>query len=65
MLGITFDNGKEFAQHQAIATELKTKIYFTKPYRLWERGTNENSNGLIHQFLPKSARLDNVNNKYK
>ncbi|MCP4343086.1 MAG: IS30 family transposase [Desulfobulbaceae bacterium] len=57
---ITFDNGKEFAQHQAMATALKTEIYFAKPYHSWERGTNENTNGLIRQFLPKSLALDNL-----
>ena len=59
-LSITFDNGKEFAEHETIAEVLKTEIYFAKPYRSWERGTNENTNGLIRQFLPKSKRLDNV-----
>jgi len=59
-LSITFDNGKEFAQHQKIARALQTDVYFAKPYRSWERGTNENTNGLIRQFLPKSERLDDV-----
>ncbi len=59
-MSITFDNGKEFANHQAISQALNTDIYFAKPYHSWERGTNENTNGLIRQFLPKSARLDNL-----
>lgn len=59
-LSITFDNGKEFSQHEEIAKALKTTIYFAKPYHSWERGTNENTNGLIRQFLPKSATLDKV-----
>lgn len=59
-LSITFDNGKEFAKHDLIAETLNTDIYFAKPYHSWERGTNENTNGLIRQFLPKSQRLDNV-----
>ena len=44
---ITFDNGKEFAAHQDIAHALKTKIFFATPYHAWERGLNENTNGLI------------------
>ncbi len=59
-LSITFDNGKEFAQHQVIAERLSTAIYFAKPYHSWERGTNENTNGLIRQFLPKSMPMDKV-----
>lgn len=57
---ITFDNGKEFAQHREIAATLKADIYFAKPYHSWERGTNENTNGLIRQFLPKSLALDDL-----
>lgn len=58
-LSITFDNSKEFAKHDRIVEMLDTDIYFAKPYYSWERGTNENINGLIRQFLPKSQRLDN------
>lgn len=57
---ITFDNGKEFAAHEAIALALNTDIYFATPYHSWERGTNENTNGLIRQFLPKNRKLDNL-----
>lgn len=62
-LSITLDNGKEFAGHEMIAKALNTEIYFAKPYRSWERGTNENTNGLIRQFLPKSRQLDNITNE--
>lgn len=62
-MSITFDNGKEFSQHETIASRLNAEIYFAKPYHSWERGTNENTNGLIRQFLPKSMRLDNLDNK--
>lgn len=63
-LSITFDNGKEFAYHQQIAAQLNTHIYFARPYHSWERGTNENTNGLIRQFLPKSMPLDNVSDEF-
>jgi len=50
---ITSDNGKEFANHQSIATSLEVSYYFAKPYHSWERGANENMNGLIRQYFPK------------
>lgn len=57
---ITFDNGKEFALHERIGQALNTQIYFARPYHSWERGTNENTNLLIRQFLSKFMRLDNL-----
>jgi len=53
--GITFDNGKEFARHDEIASALKADVFFARPYHSWERGTNENTNGLIRRLFPKSA----------
>ena len=50
---ITSDNGKEFAWHEKIAETLNTDFYFAHPYHSWERGLNENTNGLIRQFFPK------------
>ena len=50
---ITADNGKEFADHDRIAKKLNTDVYFAHPYSSWERGTNENTNGLIRQYFPK------------
>jgi IS30 family transposase len=50
---ITADNGKEFADHERIAKELNTAVYFAHPYSSWERGTNENMNGLVRQYFPK------------
>lgn len=52
--GITFDNGKEFARHAEIAAALKADVFFARPYHSWERGTNENTNGLIRRLFPKS-----------
>ena len=57
---ITFDNGKEFAYHEDIKIALKSDNYFAHPYHSWERGLNENHNGLVRQYLPKGIRLDNV-----
>jgi transposase, IS30 family len=60
---ITFDNGKEFAQHQTIENTLQTKCFFAKPYHSWQRGLNEHTNGLIRQYFPKQTRLDTVTMK--
>lgn len=57
---ITYDNGLEFAEHRIMAETLNADIYFAHPYASWERGLNENTNGLIRQYLPKSRPLDNV-----
>lgn len=54
---ITFDNGKEFANHQVIAKELSCSCYFAKPYHSWERGSNERTNGLIRQYIPKGTPI--------
>ena len=50
---ITADNGKEFAKHEDISQKLDINFYFCKPYHSWERGANENTNGLIRQYIPK------------
>ena len=57
---ITFDNGGEFAGHASIAKRLKCKIYFAKPYHSWQRGLNENSNGLLRRYFPKGSRIGYV-----
>ncbi len=57
---ITSDNGHEFAEHQMIAQKLEADFYFTHPYSAWEKAINENTNGLIRQYLPKSANLKEV-----
>lgn len=57
---ITFDNGLEFACHEHIARQLKAVTYFAHPYHSWERGLNENTNGLIRQYIPKSCPISIV-----
>ena len=60
---ITADNGKEFAKHEEIAQKLKINFYFCKPYHSWERGANENTNGLIRQYIPKGTDFSGVTDK--
>jgi transposase, IS30 family len=50
---ITADNGKEFSDHASMAAGLQASICFAHPYHLWERGYNENANGMVRQYLPK------------
>ena len=57
---ITNDNGSEFSSHETTATKLKARIYFSRPYRPWERGANENMNGLLRQYFPRNKDLKNV-----
>jgi len=57
---LTFDNGKEFAGHEQIATKLGCKCFFAKPYHSWERGANENTNGLIRQYFPKKMSFAKI-----
>lgn len=60
---LTSDHGKEFADHAQIAESLQLKFYFAHPYAAWERGTNENTNGLLRQYFPKKSDLQFVSNK--
>jgi len=60
---LTSDHGKEFAHHQQIADTLNLKFYFAHPYAAWERGTNENTNGLLRQYFPKKKDLRVVSKK--
>ena len=61
---ITADNGKEFANHQEIAKELENSFYFCKPYHSWERGANENMNGLIRQYIPKGTDFSGITDEF-
>lgn len=63
VLTVTLDNGKEFCEHKAIAFLLNTRIFFAHPYASWERGVNENTNGLIRQYFPKKSDFSQVTNE--
>jgi len=60
---ITFDNGLEFSDHEKIASALEADIYFAHPYASWERGINENTNGLIRQYFPKGTDFNAVSDE--
>jgi IS30 family transposase len=61
---ITADNGKEFAHHKRIKEQLKTHVYFAHPYHAWERGLNENTNGLIRQYFPKGMSFETIKHSH-
>ncbi len=63
-LTMTHDNGLEMAQHRLFTKQTKMKVYFAHPYSSWERGTNENTNGLIRDFFPKGTDF-NLVSRYK
>jgi IS30 family transposase len=60
---VTFDNGKEFAEHDTMSRTLGLDIYFAMPYRSWQRGTNENTNGLLRQFFPKGTDFTRISHR--
>jgi transposase, IS30 family len=60
---VTFDNGKEFAEHRQLSESLGLEIYFALPYRSWQRGTNENTNGLLRQFFPKGTDFSRISHQ--
>jgi len=60
---ITSDNGREFAYHQQIGQNLKADFYFAHPYHSWERGLNENTNGLVRQYFPKKSEFSKITNR--
>jgi transposase, IS30 family len=57
---LTADNGKEFAKFAVLQRKLGIDVYFARPYHAWERGLNENTNGLLRQFFPRGANLQSV-----
>lgn len=57
---VTFDNGLEFAAHSRIAGKTGCKVYFADPYSSWQRGTNENWNGLLRQYFPKKSCFSTI-----
>lgn len=60
---MTYDNGIEMAKHEIITQKTAVKIYFAHPYSSWERGTNENTNGLIRRYLPKGTDFNQIDEK--
>lgn len=60
---MTFDNGKEFAEHEKFSRACALEVYFALPYRSWQRGTNENTNGLLRQFFPKGTDFSRISHR--
>lgn len=63
VLTITSDNGVEFMRHETIATTLGADFFFADPYASWQRGTNENTNGLVRQYFPKKTDFTNLSDE--
>jgi len=59
----TVDNGKEFAAHKELAESTGMKVYFCDPYSPWQRGSNENTNGLLRQYFPKGSSFANISDE--
>ena len=63
VLTLTYDNGREFAYHEEITRELTAEGFFAHPYHSSERGLNENTNGLIRQYIPKGKDIDDLSDE--
>ena len=57
---MTYDNGKEIVAHEAVTAAIGMKFYFAKTYASWQRGTNENRNGLVRFYLPHKTDLNQL-----
>ena len=60
---LTYDNGIEMAMHEHFTKKTNMKVYFAHPYSSWERGTNENTNGIIRRYFPKGTNFNQVSQK--
>jgi IS30 family transposase len=60
---VIFDNGSEFTEHHKLTENLGLAIYFAEPYRAWQRGANENANGLLRQFFPKGTDFKRISRR--
>ena len=57
---LTLDNGKEFAGHEDVAEQAQADVFFADPHAPWQRGTDENANGLLREYFPKDTPLDDL-----
>ena len=64
VLTLTYDNGREFAYHEEIASKLMAPGFFAHPYHSWERGLNDNINGPIRQYIPKGKDIEALSDEY-
>lgn len=64
LLTITLDNGKEFAGHEAVAAALQVDVHFAHHYPSWERGTNQNTKGLVRQYFPKDCNFGTLTQEH-